>query len=146
MTAEVHAYLSSYETVTIFHLRDLASGKRKILKTEAVKYYEIPHYEGLSMEDMLAFSKQYAEVPKYLPVEQREIKKLPRQYISTLLYSIIGTPFAKWVERRIEERNEKIADERELNTELDPDIYAALMKSSSISGKLSLSILMIALI
>ena len=57
MTAEVHAYLSSYETMTIFHLKDLASGKRKILKTENVKYYEAPHYEGISIDDMLHFAR-----------------------------------------------------------------------------------------
>ena len=44
-------------------------------------------------------------------------------------------PFAAWVERRIEERNEKIAEEQDLNAELDPDVYAAYVKSSSISGK-----------
>ena len=32
-------------------------------------------------------------------------------------------------------RNEKIAEERELNTELDPEIYEALMKSTSLSSK-----------
>ena len=57
MTAEVHAYLSSYETMTIYHLKDLASGKRKILKTEDVKYYEAPHYEGISIDDMLHFAR-----------------------------------------------------------------------------------------
>ena len=52
-----------------------------------------------------------------------------------MLYSLIGTAFAAWVERRIEERNEKIAEEQDLNAELDPDVYAAYVKSSSISGK-----------
>ena len=51
------------------------------------------------------------------------------------MYSIIGKAFAAWVERRIDERNEKIAEEQDLNAELDPDVYAALVKSSSISGK-----------
>jgi len=135
MTAEVHAYISSFETVTIFHLKDLASGKKKILKTENVKYYEAPHYDGISIDDMLRFAKTYPEVRQYLPAEKREVKKLPRDYISTVLYSIIGTPFAAWVERRIEDRNEKIAEEQDLNAELDPDVYAAYAKSSSISGK-----------
>ena len=70
-----------------------------------------------------------------MPAEKREVKKLPRDYLSTVLYSIIGTPFAAWVERRIEERNEKIAEEQDLNAELDPDVYAAYAKSSSTSGK-----------
>ena len=135
MTAEVKAFLSGYETTTIFHLKDLASGKRKILKTTDVSYYEAPHYEGLSVDDMLEFAKQYSEVRWYLPAEKREIKKLPRDYVASLLYSIIGKPFDAWVQRRIEERNEKIAEEKDMNAELDPDVYDAYVNSSSISGK-----------
>ena len=44
MTVDVHAFVSSYDTVTIFHLKDLASGKRKILKTENVQYYKAPQF------------------------------------------------------------------------------------------------------
>ena len=69
----------------------------------------------------------------YFPAEEREVKKLPRVYVSTLLNSVIGKPFTEWVERKIQERNHKIAEEQDLNAELDPDVYAALMKSSSIS-------------
>ena len=31
LSSEVKAYLPSYETVTIWHLRDLASGKKRLL-------------------------------------------------------------------------------------------------------------------
>ena len=62
MTAKVHAYISSFETVTIFHLKDLASGKRKILKAEDVKYFKVPQYEGLSIDDMLQYSKIYLNI------------------------------------------------------------------------------------
>ena len=37
--------------------------------------------------------------------------------------------------KKIDERNEKIAEEKDLCAELDPDVYAALMNSSSISSK-----------
>jgi len=135
MTAEVKAFLPSYETVTIFHLKDLACGKRKILKNENAKSYEAPHYEGIAIDDMLHFAKQYQDVRKYLPAEKREIEKLPRKYVSSLLFSLIGVPFDAWVQRRIEERNERIAEEQDLNAEMDPEVYAAYVKSSSISGK-----------
>ena len=42
MTSEVHAHICSFETVTIFHLRDLAAGRRKKLKTVDVKYFKAP--------------------------------------------------------------------------------------------------------
>ena len=95
MTSEVHAYLSSMETMTIFHLKDLASGKRKIMKSEKVQHFDAPHYEGLSIEDMLKFANDYPESRLYFPIDAREIKKLPREYIATMLYSIIKDPLLK---------------------------------------------------
>jgi len=59
MSCEVKAFLPSYDTTTIFHLKDLAYGRRTIMKNKDAKPYEAPHYEGLSIEDMLEFSKQY---------------------------------------------------------------------------------------
>ena len=42
LNVEVRAYLSSYHTMTVWHLRDLANGKRKIIKCEKVKVLPIP--------------------------------------------------------------------------------------------------------
>ena len=98
LTAEVHAYLSSFETMTIFHLRDLASGKRQIIKCDAVKVFQVPHYEGLTIEDMLSFARPYPNVLACLPIEQREIEKLPREYISNVCHTLIGQPFVQWVQ------------------------------------------------
>ena len=36
LTAEARVYLPSYETVTVWHLRDLASGVKIIIKCEDV--------------------------------------------------------------------------------------------------------------
>ena len=35
-------YLPHYENVTIYHLRDLASGKKKIIKGSDVKHFHVP--------------------------------------------------------------------------------------------------------
>lgn len=37
LSFEVGAYLPPYDTVTVWHLRDLACGKRTIIKSTAVK-------------------------------------------------------------------------------------------------------------
>ena len=42
LSSEVHAYLPPYEAVTVWHLRDLASNKRSIIKDSAVKVMAIP--------------------------------------------------------------------------------------------------------
>jgi hypothetical protein len=49
LTHDCGAYLSSYETMTIFHLRDLISGKRKRIKAADVKVITVPHFKGLKV-------------------------------------------------------------------------------------------------
>ena len=86
-----------YQTVTIFHLRDLASGKRTRISCDDVRVYQIPQYEGLTTEDILNFSKRYPEVALALPIIDREVKKLPREYISNLVHTVVKKPFVTWV-------------------------------------------------
>ena len=63
--------------MTVWHLRDLSSGKKKRLKSALVEEIGIPQFEGLSIEKMLEFAKNYPKVNDYLPVPN-EIHKLPR--------------------------------------------------------------------
>lgn len=74
LTAEVKAYLSSFETMTIFHLKDLVRKRRKIIKCDDVKVIAIPQFEGLSIEDMLGFAKAHndGEAMMVLPELSRE--------------------------------------------------------------------------
>ena len=48
--------MSSYETMTIFHLRDLVSGERTRIKAVDVKVKTVPHFKGLKLEAMYAFA------------------------------------------------------------------------------------------
>ena len=52
------------------HLRDLASGTKKIIKSNAVKFIAIPHYDGLAVKHLLLFAKNYPVVLNHLPVEK----------------------------------------------------------------------------
>ena len=97
MTSKVRAYLSSYETMTIFHLRDLAAGKRSIIKCVDVKVLTVPYYEGLTIETMLEFASDYDKVSQALPSESREVMKLPRAYVANVIYTLVGQAFADWV-------------------------------------------------
>ena len=36
-----------------------------------------------------------------LPIEPKEIDKIPRQYIANVIYTIVGAPFNAWVEQQI---------------------------------------------
>lgn len=45
---------------------------------------------------------------KALPENKKEILKLPRAYLSNVVYTILGDPFQDWASERISERNEKV--------------------------------------
>jgi len=80
MTQEVKAYCPPRDTVTAWHLRDMALGSKSYIKGADVKHLAVPQYESLSIVEMLDWAKvNYPGiVTRYLPVE-KEIHKLPRQ-------------------------------------------------------------------
>ena len=42
LSSEVGAYLASYETMTIYHLKEIASGKRKKILCTEIKHINVP--------------------------------------------------------------------------------------------------------
>jgi hypothetical protein len=94
----------------------------------------VPQYEFLALEDVMEFAAGYAGVNDYFPVA-REMRKLPRQYICNMIYSIVGDPFMKWVKNRVAARNSKVAVTNNLNVQLDPNVAKAFAMSSAVSRK-----------
>ena len=82
---------------------------------------------------MVEWAKAYLEVMECLPIEEREIVKCHRDYISTVIYSIKGKPFADWVESWIAQRNLELEEKNDMTVHLDPEIANILKKSTSIS-------------
>ena len=117
-------------------MRDLASGKRRAIKSTDVKHIGVPLFEGLSTNDILNFARDYPEVQQALPEEQREVDKLLRQYIINIVYTLVGDPFKEWVDGVMHARDEKIKNERNLGIQLDPEIMRAFRASSAVSSKL----------
>ena len=77
LQSEVLAYLGEYQTMTVWHLRDIVSGDRTLIKSSQVKHISIPNFDGLTIEKMLEFAQNYPLALKALPVKE-EIKKLNR--------------------------------------------------------------------
>ena len=102
LTHEVGAYLSSYDTMTVWHMRDLVSGKKKRIKGTDVKHLNVPQYEGLKIEAFFKFANNYPEVLRALPTEQAEKEKLPRQYVINVIYTLVGEPFRNWVDKQVD--------------------------------------------
>lgn len=71
---------------------------------------------------MLEFSQNYPEVAQALPSETTELLKLRRDYVSTVIYTLVGDDFINWVNIKINERNQHIEEKQDLNVMLDPEI------------------------
>ena len=107
-------------------MRDLASKKRKKIYCDDVKVFQVAQYKGLRIEDMLEFAEDYPDVALALPLEPREILKLHRDYISTLIYTLVGDPFSDWVEEQTKTRNKYVEDKQDMHVHLDPEIAQIL--------------------
>ena len=84
--------------MTVYHFRDLAMNLRLRIPAQNVKVLIVPQYKGLKIEDMLKWAEKYPQVAKALPSEPREILKLHRDYITNVIYTLVGEPFDLWVE------------------------------------------------
>lgn len=110
LSYECMKYIPSLETVTDIHLRDIMSGAKTSLETYQIKAIAVPHYKGLTIKDILEYAGEHQVVMNALPVP-KECLRLERQYLGNLVYSIVGEPFKKWVDDRVNHRNEKVAIE-----------------------------------
>jgi len=115
-------------------MRDLAAGKRRRIKEVDVKQINIPHFEGLNIETMLAYAETKPEVMEALPIVKRERLKLSRPYLAKVIYTIVGEPFKSWVERRVNERHD-LRRQQDDQIQLDPEIARVFNESSAVAGK-----------
>ena len=99
----------------------MASGKKKMIKSDKVKILAVPHYEFLTVKDLLGFAREYPAVMNALPIE-KEIHKLTRQYLINVIYTIVGDNFVEWVNERVEKRNKKIKEEGKMMIDIDPEV------------------------
>ena len=56
----------------------------------------VPHYENLTLDLILDFGLSYSAVVNALPI-MKEIRKMPRQYLCNVIYTLVGETFKKWV-------------------------------------------------
>ena len=75
--------------------------------------------------------------------EARDVKKVPRQWLYDVAYTIIGKPLADWVDSKITERNDKLATKQNLYINMDPKITAAFHQSHNISSKSQVFLLLL---
>ena len=58
---------------------------------------------------MLVKLKEWPEIFDYVP-QDRELLKVPRQWLIDVAFTVIGQPFADWVADMISKRNDELAE------------------------------------
>ena len=69
---------------------------------------------------------------KHLPQES-EIKKLGKNYLVNIVYTVVGEQFKTWARERIDERNQRVAIDKDLMIDVDPAIAQAFNASTAVS-------------
>ena len=83
-------------------------GNKLYVPCGEVKYLFVPHYESLSIIKILAESQRYPQVARYLP-DPQDLARVNRQWLCNVINSVVGKPFADWVEAQVQDRNQKLA-------------------------------------
>ena len=71
---------------------------------------------------------------KHMP-DEKEIPKLPKQWIINLASTTVGEQFDQWIIQKIFDRNQKLAEDNNLLISVDPEVAAAIKAPNAISCK-----------
>jgi hypothetical protein len=109
--------------------------RHTVVKSKNVKHIYCPQYEGLTIQEVMKLIDRYAELQIYFPTLEMERKRLQKQWILNVAYSIVGDDFANWVQEGIQARNQKMVQEKNMLIEVDQEIFDAFHSSTSVSSK-----------
>jgi hypothetical protein len=134
--------------VTIYFLKDIINKTKRgksiyytfnqryiAFSGSEIQHLHCPQYETLSTKSILEWAcAQSNLIQMYLP-EEREIVKLPKQWILNVVYAILGEAFSTFIHERCQARNDKIIQERQMTINVDPEIAAAFNACNHVSSK-----------
>ena len=115
-------------------MKDLVTGVRKYVPMDRVVHIHVPAYESLKLEEIFSFFLQHEAVIPFMP-EDKELRKMPKQWVCNVGATVIGVPFVDWVAARVKQRNEQVTQEKNMLISLDPAVAAAFAASTAVSRK-----------
>ena len=93
----------------------------------------MPQYDGLAMKHIAAFLENgHEQVFQYLP-DAVEIHKISKEWICNVCATVLKGMFTGWIKNRIEERNAKVAVQKDLMIKMDPEMAAVFQASTKTS-------------
>ena len=105
-----------------------------VIKCSNINHIYCPQYQNLSIESILKELKGNPMFMKHMP-DEKEIPKLPKQWIINLASTTVGEQFDQWIVQKIFDRNQKLAEDKNLLISVDPEVAAAIKASNVISCK-----------
>ena len=99
-----------------------------------MKFLYCPQYEALNIARILETASKHPCFRLYMP-EDRDMHKVPRQWIINVAYSVVGETFNAWVKEEISNRNDELAKKQKLLIEMDGEIANAFHSSVNISSR-----------
>ena len=106
-----------------------------VVNANQVRHLFVPQYESLSIQKMLEFLVNYPAMHQYMPNHNRELSKLPREWIVCVAATIVGDAFVKFIKDGINARNAGVVEQKNLNIAINPDLLDAFNASTAVSRK-----------
>ena len=94
----------------------------------------MPQYKSLSIEKILGYVSTKGRIDLYLP-DEPDLPKVPKQWIVNVCAAVLGEDFKGWVRDQVEERNELMAEKKEVMIAMDPQMAAKFAASTHVSSK-----------
>ena len=94
----------------------------------------MPQYKSLSVEKIFEFISDIPDIESYLPDDQ-DLAKTPKQWIINVCAAVIDRPFKAWVGEQVEDRNQLMAEKRDMMISMDPVMASKFQNSTHISRK-----------
>ena len=94
------------------------------IKSDDIKVLFVPMYKELSIKFLLAEGMKDVRVADYLP-DLRDLHRCPRNWLINVISTIVGDSFREFVNKKIKNRNDHVAENRKLLIELDPAVARA---------------------
>ena len=126
-------WLDEEQSMGSLYMRSLCDNTKTRIPRADARPYKCPQYEGLTKADLLEYASSRPQVMACLPDDPKEQEKLHRDFISTVINTVVGQPFEDWVEARTQARNQRIAQQQNQLIYVDPQIAQAINNSTQVS-------------
>ena len=62
------------------------------VSSDSVKVINVPHYESLTVDEIVTQGKRYKELDAYWP-DERDMQRIGRSWLCNLIYTVAGSRF-----------------------------------------------------